>query len=194
MRTPYRKTSIVRAVDLRDRRQRAGLTTERMADYLELADCKQVSAIELGKCTLTSERAVRAAYVLGGITVELPGLGLAAIVPVRAPQMATVSRTSMTPGEAAWIALEEAQEAIESIPAIQRAVARRDREALVGICEQVVCDPRHAVELLAESINAIDPTVMAEAAIRHATKLMAKGGANSVRSTPWPARPPLDAA
>lgn len=175
MRTEFRKTSIVRAIDLRDRRRRAGLTTERMADYLEVADSKHVSAIELGRCTLTSERAIRAAYVLGGITVELPGLGMAAIVPVRAPQTAVGGQTRLSPGEAAWIALEEAQEAIESIPAIQRAVARRDREALVALCEQIVCDPRHATELLAEAIDAVDPTIMVEAGVSHSQKLLARG-------------------
>ncbi len=191
MRTPRRKTSIVRAVDLRDRRQRAGLTAARMADYLEVADSKHVSAIELGKCTLTMEKAVRAAYALGGVTVELPGLGLAAVVPLRDRPGTCVLHSDLRPGEAAWVVMEETQEALQSIPAIQRAVAAGDREALVQLAEQVICDPRHATELLAQAINAMDPTVMPEAALRHSAKLMAK---HTVRQTPWLTPPPLDAA
>lgn len=193
MRTLPRKTSIVRAIDLRDRRQRAGLTTNRMAVYLDVADSKHVSAIELGKCTITMERAVRAAYAVGGVTVELPGLGMAAVVPIRERVSCSPAISAMRPAEAAWIALEEAKEAIDCIPGIQRAVASGDREALVAIAEQVICDPRHATELLAESIDAVDRTVMPEAVVRHEIKLMAKGGTSS-RRTPWAAQPPLDAA
>lgn len=83
MRTPARSSSIVRAVDLRDRRQRLGLSSDRMADYLEVADCKHVSAIEIGRCGITMEKAVRSAYVLGAVTVELPGLGRAVVIPIR---------------------------------------------------------------------------------------------------------------
>ena len=194
VRTRYRKTSIVRAIDLRDRRQRAGLTADRMADYLEVADSKHVSSIELGKCTLTMEKAVRAAYVLGGVTVELPGLGMAAVVPITdCDGGAAPTRSDLRPGEAAWIALQETREAIDYIPCIQEAVTKHDREALVRICEQVVCDPHHAVELLADAISTIDPTVMAEAAVRHAQKLMARG-IRTVARIPWQAQPPLDVA
>lgn len=49
MRTPARSSSIVRAVDLRDRRQRLGLTADRMADYLEaeLTERRQALAIAM---------------------------------------------------------------------------------------------------------------------------------------------------
>lgn len=177
MRTPYRKTSIVRAVDLRDRRQRAGLTADRLAVYLELADGKHVSAIELGKCTITMERAIRAAYVLGGITVELPGLGMAAVVALRQSDASVqhVVCTNLRPGEAAWIAVEEAREAIDSLQELQSAVMWRDRPALVRLYEQIVCDPTHAAGLVAAAIDEFDPTIGPEATINHAKKLMLKG-------------------
>lgn len=65
MRTPYRRSSIVRAVDLRDRRQRLGLTADRMADYLEVADCKHVSAIEIGRCMKLSQAVVQRILAAG---------------------------------------------------------------------------------------------------------------------------------
>lgn len=113
MRTPTRRSSIVRAVDLRDRRQRLGLST--------------------------------------------------------------------------WIALTENQEAIDSLESLQAAVTLRDRPALVALYEQIVCDPRHAAELVAEAIDRLDPTVGPEAAINHTTKLMRKG-------VLVVSGPPLDAA
>jgi transcriptional regulator with XRE-family HTH domain len=190
LRTPTRRSSIVRAVDLRDRRQRLGLTADRMADYLEVADCKHVSAIEIGRCGITMEKAIRSAYVLGAVTVELPGLGRAAVIPIREADSQTrvpARHEPLRPGEAAWIALTENREAIDSLESLQAAVTLRDRPALVALYEQIVCDPRHAAELVAEAIDRLDPTVGPEAAINHATKLMRRGvlAANS---------PPLDAA
>jgi len=177
LRTPYRRSSIVRVVDMRDRRQRLGLSSDRMADYLEVADCKHVSAIEIGRCGITMEKAVRSAYVLGAVTVELPGLGRAVVIPIRESdiQARPARRESLRPGEAAWIALTENREAIGSLESLQTAVTQRDRRALVALYEQIVCDPRHAAELVAEAIDRIDPTVGPEAAINHATKLMRKG-------------------
>ena len=177
MRTPARSSSIVRAVDLRDRRQRLGLTADRMADYLEVADCKYVSAIEIGRCGITMEKAVRSAYVLGAVTVELPGLGRAVVIPIRESdiQARPARREPLRPGEAAWIVLAENREAIDSLESLQVAVTQRDRRALVALYEQIVCDPRHAAELVAEAIDRIDPTIGPEAAINHATKLMRKG-------------------
>ncbi len=189
VRTRYRKTSIVRAIDLRDRRQRAGLTADRMADYLEVADGKHVSSIELGKCTLTMEKAVRAAYVLGGVTVELPGLGMAAVVPIKdCDGGATPTRSDLRPGEAAWIALQEAREAIECISGLQDAISRRDRARLVYLGEQLVCDPMHAFELVVLGLDAYDPTIMIEARVNHGRKLVKKG------LTPFFVTRPLDAA
>jgi transcriptional regulator with XRE-family HTH domain len=191
LRTPTRRSSIVRAVDLRDRRQRLGLTTNRMADYLEVADCKHVSAIEIGRASITMEKAIRSAYVLGAVTVELPGLGRAAVIPVREADSRKTHlarhHEPLRPGEAAWIALTENREAIDSLESLQAAVTLRDRPALVALYEQIVCDPRHAAELVAEAIDRLDPTISPEAAINHATKLMRRGvlAANS---------PPLDAA
>jgi len=65
VRTQCRKTAIVRAVDLRDRRQRLGLTADRMADYLEVADCKHVSAIEIGRCMKLSQAVVQRILAAG---------------------------------------------------------------------------------------------------------------------------------
>ncbi len=171
MRTPYRRSSIVRVVDMRDRRQRLGLSSDRMADYLEVADCKHVSAIEIGRCGITMEKAVRSAYVLGAVTVELPGLGRAVVIPIREAdaQARPVRREPLRPGEAAWVALTENREAIDSLESLQAAVTLRDRRALVALYEQIVCDPRHAAELVAEAIDRIDPTIGPEAAINHAT-------------------------
>jgi transcriptional regulator with XRE-family HTH domain len=191
LRTPTRRSSIVRAVDLRDRRKRLGLSTNRMADFLEVADCKHVSAIEIGRAGITMEKAVRSAYVLGAVTVELPGLGRAAVIPVRDVDSRKTHlarhHEPLRPGEAAWIALTENREAIDSLESLQAAVTLRDRPALVALYEQIVCDPRHAAELVAEAIDRLDPTISPEAAINHATKLMRRGvlAANS---------PPLDAA
>ncbi len=148
MRTPTRRSSIVRAVDLRDRRQRLGLSTDRMADYLEVADCKHVSAIEIGRASITMEKAIRSAYVLGAVTVELPGgLGRAAVIPVReadSQKKHALARhhEPLRPGEAAWIALTENREAIDSLESLQAAVTLRDRPALVALYEQIVCDPQ----------------------------------------------------
>ena len=190
MRTPTRRSSIVRAVDLRDRRKRLGLSTNRMADFLEVADCKHVSAIEIGRCGITMEKAIRSAYVLGAITVELPGLGRAAVIPVREADSRKTHlaryHEPLRPGEAAWIALTENREAIDSLESLQAAVTLHDRPALVALYEQIVCDPRHAAELVAEAIDRLDPTIGPEAAINHATKLMCKGVLTS--------SPPLDAA
>lgn len=192
MRTPTRRSSIVRAVDLRDRRQRLGLSTDRMADYLEVADCKHVSAIEIGRASITMEKAIRSAYVLGAVTVELPGLGRAAVIPVREADSQKKHAPArhhepLRPGEAAWIALTENREAIDSLEGLQAAVTLRDRPALVALYEQIVCDPRHAAELVAEAIDRLDPTVGPEAAINHTTKLMRKG-------VLVVSGPPLDAA
>ncbi|MFY9133600.1 MAG: hypothetical protein WAO51_00185, partial [Bacillota bacterium] len=146
MRTPTRRSSIVRAVDLRDRRQRLGLSTDRMADYLEVADCKHVSAIEIGRASITMEKAIHSAYVLGAVTVELPGLGRAAVIPVREADSRKTHlarhHEPLRPGEAAWIALTENREAIDSLESLQAAVTLHDRPALVALYEQIVCDPR----------------------------------------------------
>jgi transcriptional regulator with XRE-family HTH domain len=175
MRTVTRKSSIVKAVDLRERRQRADISTERMADLLEVSDMKHISAIELGKCSITTEKAVRAAYLLGGLTLELPGLGYAVVVPLRERMAVTVTRSDMRPGEAAWVVLEETQEAARHIPAIQKTAAGHDRDALVHLCGQVICDTQHALETLGAAIDAVDPTIRVEADMRHATKLMKRG-------------------
>jgi len=65
LRAQYRRSSIVRVVDMRDRRQRLGLSSDRMADYLEVADCKHVSAIEIGRCMKLSQAVVQRILAAG---------------------------------------------------------------------------------------------------------------------------------
>ncbi len=172
-----RKTPICRAVDMRDRRLRHGITAEDFAEILDVSDAKHVSAIEAQRCSVTMERAIRAAYGLGAVIVELDGVGQVVVIPFYAEEdsRGLVSGESLRPGEAAWNVKEEASEALESVRHLQKAVSCGDREELVLLCEQIICDPRHAVDLLAESIDEIDPTIMIEAHIRHTKKLAGKG-------------------
>lgn len=172
-----RKTPICRAIDMRDRRLRKGITAEDFAEILDVSDYKHVSAIEAQRCSVTMERAIRAAYGLGAVIVELEGVGQAVVIPfcVEGNSREFVSSDVMRPGEAAWNVEEEALEALESVKHLQKAVSCGDRDELVLLCEQIICDPRHAVDLLAESIDEIDPTIMIEAHIRHAKKLAIKG-------------------
>ncbi|HHV62344.1 MAG TPA: helix-turn-helix transcriptional regulator [Firmicutes bacterium] len=169
----YRKTEMARAIDLRERRKQAGISTEEMADILGCADSKHVSAIEIGKCAITITKAARAAYRLQAITVEIEGVGRVAVVPVKEKAKPIV--TDLRPGEAAWIALEEYKEAVESLEQLQRTLIAHDRDRLIKLYEQIVCDPQHAAALLATSIDKIDPTVGVESRLNHARKLAAKG-------------------
>jgi len=154
-----RKTPICRAIDMRDRRLRKGITAEDFAEILDVSDYKHVSAIEAQRCSVTMERAIRAAYGLGAVIVELEGVGQAVVTPfcVEGNSREFVSSDVMRPGEAAWNVEEEALEALECVKRLQKAVSLGDREELVLLCEQIICDPRHAVDLLAESIDEIDP-------------------------------------
>ncbi len=172
-----RKTPICRAVDMRDRRLRHGITAEDFAEILDVSDYKHVSAIEAQRCSVTMERAIRAAYGLGAVIVELDGVGQVVVIPFCADEdpRELVSGAPMRPGEAAWNVEEEALEALECVKQLQKAVSHGNREELVLLCEQIICDPRHAVDMLAQSIDELDPTVMIEAHIRHAQKLAAKG-------------------
>lgn len=172
-----RKTPICRAIDMRDRRLRKGITAEDFAEILDVSDYKHVSAIEAQRCSVTMERAIRAAYGLGAVIVELEGVGQAIVTPFCAEEDSRelVSGAPMRPGEAAWNVEEEALEALECVKQLQKAVSHGNREELVLLCEQIICDPRHAVDMLAQSIDELDPTVMIEAHIRHAQKLAAKG-------------------
>lgn len=170
----YRKTEMARAVDLRQRRRALGISAEKLADMLGCADSKHVSAIETGRCAITITKAARAAYHLGAVTVDVEDVGPVVVMPA-ARMMHLPVTPELRPGEAAWIAMEEQQEAIASIHELQRAVLQRDRETLVRVYEQVVCDPMHAVSLVAASIDAIDPSIGVEARERHVRKLAAWG-------------------
>lgn len=169
----HRKTEMARAIDLRERRKEAGISTEEMADILGCADSKHVSAIEIGKCAITITKAAKAAYRLGAITVEVEGVGRVAVIPTKKNARPVV--TNLRPGEAAWIAIEEDREALESLGQLQKAILGRDRERLVKLYEQVVCDPQHAAELVATTLDRYDPTIGIEAQMNHRRKLIAKG-------------------
>lgn len=169
----FRKTEMVRAVDLREKRKAAGLTADEFAEVLEVSDGKHVSAIEIGKCAITITKAAKAAYRLGAVVVEVEGVGLVAVVPTKEKTRPVV--TNLRPGEAAWIAIEENRESLESLEQIQKAILDRDRERLVKLYEQVVCDTQHAAELVATTLDRYDPTIGIEARMNHRRKLIAKG-------------------
>lgn len=171
-----RKTAMVRAVDLRAKRRAAGYSADAFAEILDVSDGKHVCAIETGRCSITISHALRAAYQLQvPITVEMDGLGrgiVAALQEIASPAPAAVA---LRPGEAAWIVHEEDREALESLEGVQSAVCRNDREALIRLYEQAVCDTQHAASLLAASLDRLDRTIGIEARERHAQKLAAKG-------------------
>lgn len=181
-----RKTPICRAIDMRDRRLRKGITAEDFAEILDVSDAKHVSAIEAQRCSVTMERAIRAAYGLGAVVVELEGVGQVVVIPfcVEEDSREFISGDPLRPGEAAWNVEEEALEALECVKQLQKAVSHGNREELVLLCEQIICDPRHAVGMLAQSIDELDPTIMIEAHIRHVKKLAAKGVAIRQPSQP----------
>jgi transcriptional regulator with XRE-family HTH domain len=175
----YRKTDMVRAIDMRPSRLERGMTADEFAETLGFSDGKHICAIETGKCSVSSPTIVRQAYTFGAAIVELVGVGGAVTLPFdlaeyRRPR-GRARPSKLRAGEAAWIALAENREAIDSLESLQAAVTLRDRRALVALYEQIVCDPRHAAELVAEAIDRIDPTIGPEAAISHAAKLMRKG-------------------
>lgn len=80
-RKPARKREMAVAVDLRSRRQAEGLSAEQLADLLDVADAKYVSALERGDAPITMVRAVRAALALKRVTVLVDGLPPVAVMP-----------------------------------------------------------------------------------------------------------------
>lgn len=185
---------MVRAVDMRPSRLERGMTADDFAEVLGFSDGKHICAIETGKCSVSSPTIVRQAYTFGAAIVELVGVGGAVTLPfdlAEYRQPKGRSRPSgLSAGEAAWIALQEAKEAIECITDLQGAISRKDRQKLVYLGEQLVCDPMHAFELLVQGMDALDPTIMVEARLNHGRKLVRKGFAPfSLRG-----REPLDAA
>jgi len=169
-----RKTAMVRAVDLRAKRRAAGYSADAFAEILDVSDGKHVCAIETGRCAITIGHALRAAYHLQvPITVEMDGLGRGIVAALQ--DVALPAPVALRPGEAAWIVLEEDREALESLEGVQGAVTRNDREALIRLYEQAVCDTQHAATLLAASLDRLDRTIGIQARERHARKLAAKG-------------------
>ena len=173
MKPIVRKSPMVRAIDLRDRRRRAGMTASEFADVLEIVDAKQVSAMEIGACAITLEKAIRAAYKLGGVVVQLEGFGYAVVAPLKDFTPDTEAHVAEDPGmlragEAAWISLKENKEAMEAISGLQAAVLEGNRASLVTLYDELVCDTTQANDLLAKAIQEIDPTIKDEAEARHA--------------------------
>lgn len=173
MGTSFRKNPMVRATDLRDRRRREGLSTEDMADLMAIANPKQVSAIEIGVCAITMEKAILAAYRLGGIIVELVGTGFAVVAPLKGyepdeiPKPNATDSSNLKPGEAAWMAMKEGREAQERMSDLQPAINRNDRNSLVELYDELICDPVCATGILARTIERLDPSIKAEAEARH---------------------------
>ncbi len=168
-----RKTPMVKALDLREKRRAAGYTADGLADILGVADGKYALGIESGAKAVTHANVVRAAYKFGWVTTEVEGVGRAWTIPaVEGARPAVV--TDLQPGEVAWIALEEWREALQSIERLQAAIVRRDWDEVSRIYEQVVCDPQHAIALLAASLDRLNPVVGKAARQRHAEKLIRK--------------------
>ena len=173
MGTSFRKNPMVRALDLRNRRRREGLSTMDMAEVMAIANPKQLSAIEIGTCAITLERAILAAYRLGGVIVELVGTGCAVVAPLKGfdpeelPRPDSDDSKDLTPGEAAWKALKEGQEAQERMSELQPAIERNDRKSIVDLYDELICDPLTATSILAKAIEQHDPSIKAEAEARH---------------------------
>ena len=172
-----RKTAACWAVDMRPRRLQKGISTEQMADRLRCADAKHVCSIETRYCSITMEKAIRGAYTLEALIVELEGVGGAIVVPFDLETLSKPALRSdnMRPGEAAWILRAEIEEALEVLGDIQTAVTAGDAAWLSRIVEQASCDVAHSARLLAEAAERMNPTITADAAIRHSVKLMRKG-------------------
>ena len=176
MGTSFRKNPMVRALDLRNRRRMEGLSTMDMAEVMAIANPKQLSAIEIGTCAITLERAVLAAYRLGGIIVELVGTGCAVVAPLQGfspedlPKPDNDKGKELKPGEAAWRALKENREATERMDELQPAIERNDRQSMVELYDELICDPLAATGILARTIEQHDPSIKAEAEARHSAK------------------------
>jgi transcriptional regulator with XRE-family HTH domain len=176
MGTNYRKNPMVRAVDLRDRRRREGISTDDMAELMDTANPKQISAIEIGACAITLEKAILAAYRLGGIIVELVGTGCAVVAPLKGydpeeePRLSRKDSNDLKPGEAAWMVLKEGREVQERIGDLQATIGRGDRKHLVELYDELICDPQYANSILAKSIERLDPSIKAEAEARHSAQ------------------------
>lgn len=178
MKPIVRKSPMVRAIDLRDRRRRAGMTASEFANVLEIVDAKQVSAMEIGACAITLEKAIRAAYKLGGLVVQLEQFGYAVVAPLKDFKFNVDAHVAEGPvelraGEAAWIALKENREAQEALCKLQDAIMAGNRTALVELYDELICDTGQATDLLAGAIQAIDPTIKDEAEARHAQHVIA---------------------
>jgi len=108
-----------------------------MADRLRCADAKHVCSIETRYCSITMEKAIRGAYTLEALIVELEGVGGAIVVPFDLETLSKPALRSdnMRPGEAAWVVLEELKEAVASVQNLQAAISGGDRKAIVGIVE-----------------------------------------------------------
>lgn len=87
-RRPVRRSPLIRPVGLQIRREQRGYSVERMADLLEVADGKYYRALEVGDAQLTLEKALKIAYALEQLLLELPGLCMFLVLPIRGPNTA----------------------------------------------------------------------------------------------------------
>ncbi len=173
-----RKTAACWAVDMRPRRQARGYTLDRLAELVELGDGKRMSSIERSASCTSVPSFLHIAYHLGGLTCELEGVSTLAVIPLPGgciPQPTSCQTADLRPGEAAWILRAEIEEALEVLGDIQTAVTAGDAAWLSRIVEQASCDVAHSARLLAEAAERMNPTITADAAIRHSAKLMRKG-------------------
>lgn len=157
----YRKTAMALALDLREKRMAAGLTSEQMADALDFRDAKHVLAIESRRRTLQMVPAARAAYRVGSVMVGVAGVGVVIVLPVRA----SCSRESgcLTPGEAAWAAYKECSEAVRYAAEVQDGVGRRDYAYLARLYCECVLEPIRAAEALGAALERFDASIRAVA-------------------------------
>ena len=148
------------ALDLGDQRRQARLTVEQLAEKLE-CEPGHIWKVESRHATVTLAKAIKAAAILGPLTVHLPGVGNARVIWLG--NLFPLRRASLVPAEAAWLAREQIGEALEHLAPIQRAIMRDDRQELVHIARECVVEPKAAINELEASLNRHDPTVMQEA-------------------------------
>lgn len=149
------------AIDLKELRKRAGLTAERMAEIME-CEPGHYSKIERRRTSLVLTKAVRAAAVVGPLTVLIPGVGFARVA-VTKKRWTQTGLPPMVPAEAALLELQEVAEAMDHLPQLQRALLRGNRDEVVHIIRETIVEPLAAIEAHARAFERRDPTLMQEA-------------------------------
>lgn len=149
------------ALDLARKRREVRLTVEQLAEGMG-CEPEYVWKIESQNVSVTLPKAIKAAYRLGQpLTVKLENVGNAQVVPLH--NVIPLSVAPMVPAEAAWVAHEETQEALEHLPLLQRAIMRGDRQTLVHIAKECIVEVRQATDELEAAFNRLDPSIVREA-------------------------------